>query len=416
MKNIIKINVNNPYYFDIENIDNGTNSIYVKFLNFTDTGKCEVYYGDAYYREIELDASGAAEIPAECYSDGANMHLRYENGTITGFIHITGDGSKYENMALVAVSNCIAAITGSENKVITDYGAALAEIISGHTPADNKSCYNDLNVYRKLLISSINSMGGSVGDNATVEDITYSLMELDAPLDETWRVLIAEAITNKGVDTSPTDTAEVMAANIDSIKAVSLRPYIKGNATGYFDTGLLFGDLTRVEIDFIYMTTVRDGSSIFAVGENGTYLGSDNRYNGYIGIYYGSGASSKSVKVDAIESDIRFNRVVFDNVSKTITINGNNVTSISVRSYSPTIPIFAIHDEVFRAFPTSGDAKLYAFRIYDNDVLLRDYVPAKDADGIVCLRDRISGAYLYDATGTNTFGYGEEYVIYKGEL
>ena len=224
MKNIIKINVNNPYYFDIENIDNGTNSIYVKFLNFTDTGKCEVYYGDAYYREIELDASGAAEIPAECYSDGANMHLRYENGTITGFIHITGDGSKYENMALVAVSNCIAAITGSENKVITDYGAALAEIISGHTPADNKSCYNDLNVYRKLLISSINSMGGSVGDNATVEDITYSLMELDASLAHeratvaAGRVLIAEAITNKGVDTLPTDTAEVMAANIDKIE------------------------------------------------------------------------------------------------------------------------------------------------------------------------------------------------------
>ena len=175
MKNIIKINVNNPYYFDIENIDNGTNSIYVKFSNFTGTGTCELYYGDAYYREIERDESGVAEIPAECYSDGANMHLRYENGTITGFIHITGDGSKYENMALVAVSNCIAAITGSENKVITDYGVALAEIISGHTPADNKSCYNDLNVYRKLLISSINSMGGSVPGDATIEHITYSL-------------------------------------------------------------------------------------------------------------------------------------------------------------------------------------------------------------------------------------------------
>ena len=175
MKNIIKINVNNPYYFDIENVDDGSNTIYVKYSNFTGTGTCELYYGDAYYREIELDESGVAEIPAECYSDGANMHLRYENGTITGFIHITGDGSKYENMALVAVSDCIAAITGTENKVITDYGAALAEIISEHTQPDYKNCYKDLNTFRKLFIREINNIGGNVPDNATIEHITYSL-------------------------------------------------------------------------------------------------------------------------------------------------------------------------------------------------------------------------------------------------
>ena len=228
--------------------------------------------------------------------------------------------------------------------------------------------------------------------------------------------MLAVAITEKGIETASNDSFSTMAENIDSIKALLLQPYIVGNATGYFDTGLLFSDLTKVEIDFMYMNTVRDGNSIFGIGENGTYLGSDTRSNGYMGIYYGSGANTKVVSVDAIENDLRFNRVVFDNVSKTITMNGTNVTSISARTYSPTIPIFAMHDEVFRAFPRSSDAKLYAFRIFDNDIVLRDYVPAKDADGVVCLRDRISGAYLYDATGTNTFGYGEEYVIYKGEL
>ena len=228
--------------------------------------------------------------------------------------------------------------------------------------------------------------------------------------------MLAVAITEKGIETASNDSFSIMAANIDSIKALLLQPYIVGNATGYFDTGILFGDLTRVEFDFMYMNTVKDGMSIFGIGENRTYLGSDTRSNGYMGIYYGSGANVNVVRVDAIENDTRFNRVVFDNVSKTISMNGNNVTSISAMTYSPTIPIFAMHDEVFRAFPRSSDAKLYAFRIFDNDIVLRDYVPAKDADGVVCLRDRISGAYLYDATGTNTFGYGEEYVIYKGEL
>lgn len=217
MRNTIKIDVNNPTYFNVENLDDGENSIFVQFSNFTTTGKCEVYYGDAYYTELQLDNNGMAEIPAACYSDGANMHIRYENGTITGFIHVTGDGSKYDNMALVMVSDCIAAITGSENKSITDYGAALAAIISNHTANDNTSCYTDLNGYRKQLIQSINSMGGTVATNATIEDITIALTELDANL-STGMALIAAAITEKGVDTPADASAAVMAENIGAIE------------------------------------------------------------------------------------------------------------------------------------------------------------------------------------------------------
>lgn len=217
MRNTIKIDVSNPTYFNIENLDDGTNSIFVQFSNFTITGKCEVYYGDAYYTELQLDNDGMAEIPVACYSDGANMHIRYENGTITGFIHITGDGSKYDNMALVMVSDCIAAITGSENKVISDYGAALAAIISNHTSNDNKDCYDDLNGYRQQLIQSINDMGGTAATNATIEDITIALTELDANL-SAGMALIAAAIAEKGVATEATDTFDVMAENVGKIQ------------------------------------------------------------------------------------------------------------------------------------------------------------------------------------------------------
>lgn len=236
MRNTIKIDVSNPTYFNIENLDDGTNSIFVQFSNFTITGKCEVYYGDAYYTELQLDNDGMAEIPAACYNDGANMHIRYENGTITGFIHITGDGSKYDNIALVMVSDCIAAITGSENKVISDYGAALAAIISNHTLNDNKDCYEDLNGYRKQLIQSINSMGGTATLNATIEDINNSLIELDTKLaaeraaEAAGRALIAAAITAKGVDTSSSDSILTIINNITNI------PSDGYGVSGYVDT------------------------------------------------------------------------------------------------------------------------------------------------------------------------------------
>lgn len=298
-----------------------------------------------------------------------------------------------------------------------------------------KPSYNEtadvavINRNMDIIDTKMKELEDSSGGTSTAADITYdnvvsklTATNVQGAIDEVFqsvsngKSLLASAITDKGIDTDATDTFENMAQNIDRIKAILLQPYITGNATGYFDTGILFGDLTRVEFDFMYMNTVKDGMSIFGIGENRTYLGSDTRSNGYMGIYYGSGTNVKVVRVDAIENDTRFNRVIFDNVSKTISMNGNNVTSISAMTYSPTIPIFAMHDEVFRAFPRSSDAKLYAFRIFDNDIVLRDYVPAKDANGVVCLRDRNSGTYLYDATGTNTFGYGEEYVICKEQL
>ena len=55
--------------------------------------------------------------------------------------------------------------------------------------------------------------------------------------------------------------------------------------------------------------------------------------------------------------------------------------------------------------------RLYGFKVYEDTVLIRDYIPSKDSDGIVCLYDKINDEYLYDATGTNTFEYGEEYRI-----
>lgn len=175
MKNILTIDVYNPFYFTIDNVDNGDNSIFIQFKNYDSSGQCEIYYGNAYYTQITVGDNGLVEIPTECYSDDANMHIRYTSDMITCFTHITGDGSKYEDMVLVKIANCMATITGSEIKKITDYAVSLAEIISGHTQAGNENCYKDLNTFRKLLIRAINDIGGNVPDNATIEHITYSL-------------------------------------------------------------------------------------------------------------------------------------------------------------------------------------------------------------------------------------------------
>lgn len=216
VKNIIKIDILNPYYYTIENVNDGSNSIWIQFTNYSDTGRCEIYHCDAYYEELAIGPDGTVEIPSQYYCDGSTMHIRYENGVTTSFIHVTGDGGKYDDLVVVKVSDCIATITGNVKATISDYSSALARIISAYTKSNDESCYENLNVLRKSIIKTINEMGGIVGENATIEDINNSLIELDAKL-ATGMALIADAITAKGVDTPADASPETMAENIGKI-------------------------------------------------------------------------------------------------------------------------------------------------------------------------------------------------------
>lgn len=54
-----------------------------------------------------------------------------------------------------------------------------------------------------------------------------------------------------------------------------------------------------------------------------------------------------------------------------------------------------------------GVYKLYSCKIYDGNVLIRDYIPIKDADNVICLFDKVSYKFVYNA-GTGTFIGGEK--------
>jgi len=53
------------------------------------------------------------------------------------------------------------------------------------------------------------------------------------------------------------------------------------------------------------------------------------------------------------------------------------------------------------------DAKLYSAKIYNNDTLLRDFVPAKNSSGVIGMYDTVSGNFFTNA-GSGTFVAGPE--------
>lgn len=53
----------------------------------------------------------------------------------------------------------------------------------------------------------------------------------------------------------------------------------------------------------------------------------------------------------------------------------------------------------------NGIAKIYYCKIWENDTLVRDYIPALDNSGVVCLYDKVSATYFYNQ-GTGSFTAG----------
>ena len=48
--------------------------------------------------------------------------------------------------------------------------------------------------------------------------------------------------------------------------------------------------------------------------------------------------------------------------------------------------------------------KLYYCKIYENDILIRDFIPVLDSNNVACLYDLVSQTFFYNA-GTGTFNY-----------
>ena len=156
--------------------------------------------------------------------------------------------------------------------------------------------------------------------------------------------------------------------------------YITATGTQYIDTGLIVNksDSYRMVLD--------------------TDLTSSENYagcNGYMQFQANVGEGTRST-ID----------ITYKNITETITVNGTQKSSQSWSSYSGANVKLGIskmgdaNNTWFNGAPQSG--KLYSCKIYKDDVLVRDMIPAKDEVGNAGLYDKIEGKFYYNA-GTGVF-------------
>jgi len=179
--------------------------------------------------------------------------------------------------------------------------------------------------------------------------------------------------------------------------------YLESTGTQWIDTTFKPNQDTKVVACFLAI----DGGAIFGertglytinanslmTVDNNSNLRSD--YNGYERTYR-SGASILNKKFIAENNKNTFvlynedNEVLFE----------ETVTS-SIWQSTLSLYIFIMNDRG-NSISTTTKMKLYYLQIYNNNTLVRDFIPVLDPDGVPCLYDKVERKFYYNA-GTGQF-------------
>ena len=168
--------------------------------------------------------------------------------------------------------------------------------------------------------------------------------------------------------------------------------YIESTGTQYIRT-----DITgNVVIKAIAQQTSTTGSSqilfgTLSSGAAGSYFGT-----GGTSVNWGLGQASSGGASTIPAATKATIELTFDNSGGTATINGETVYRRNSVTQS-ALTIFSAPTGTYK-----GRYKLWSCEVYQNDVLVRDFVPAKNPSNVIGMYDTVSGQFFTNS-GTGDF-------------
>lgn len=176
--------------------------------------------------------------------------------------------------------------------------------------------------------------------------------------------------------------------------------YIQSTGTQYIDTGMKLNNNSKIELE-IEITEAGD-YNIFgsrnSASESNIGINASNTYKGIT-------VDFQDYTKNRLLTSYDINKKIYE-ISNEMLRAGESSQIVS--SYSQ----FTTPDNAY-IFSMSGNApvcenakmKLYYCKIFNGDILARDYIPVLDKNGVACLYDKVEGKYYYNQ-GTGVFLYG----------
>lgn len=181
--------------------------------------------------------------------------------------------------------------------------------------------------------------------------------------------------------------------------------YLEGSGTQWIDMGLIIPQNAKAEFKF-KLTSTNDKQAVFGStsGNNGFFFGTAANGQVYCN-------NTGLVITPVITLSVNTDYTVSQDREK-VFINGSEYTTNAGGTNNFSAALFArkVSDIAAERYITG---RIYYFRLYNNNNLICDFIPALDWDMTPCMYDRVSGQLFYNR-GTGSFTYGRQihYVDY----
>ena len=173
--------------------------------------------------------------------------------------------------------------------------------------------------------------------------------------------------------------------------------YIQSSGTQYIDTGFKPNQSTKIELDVLSA----EGTSSNIPYIFGTQDSSNNYFVATWVLGYGSGMVTTGINL----YDGKFHVVKVENGA--LYKDGSIIAQRTVSSFSIGVPIFLFAVNSSRQSMGYGACKLRSCKIYNNGMLVRDFIPCKNPSGVIGLWDDVNSVF-YQNAGSGTFISGPE--------
>ena len=175
--------------------------------------------------------------------------------------------------------------------------------------------------------------------------------------------------------------------NVLKPKSYTEVEYIESDGTKYIDTGFTPNQDTRVIIDF-EMQDRNTASGIIGCGFGYTTMFTirvSSSSDTFISDYGSSYANTSKIKATG--------RFVIDKNKGNVTINDSLIFKQTSADFTATstMLLFAMYSSSGSLYGCLG--KLYSAKIYDNNVLIRDYIPVVWSNGDIGLYDKLEKTF-----------------------
>lgn len=194
--------------------------------------------------------------------------------------------------------------------------------------------------------------------------------------------------------------------------------YLESTGTQYIDTGFIYTEGKTSTFESMMEWTKNNGLANFFYGYrsvNSATVSGDMRAFFIYGVNpVGRLAIRYGVNSDSSTTGIALNqkyKIEFDGTY--LKVDGNNYTTLTATYTSSNYKSMWLFNcnctGYYRDDVSTFVGRIYYWKIFNDGILVRDYIPALDPFGVPCMYDKVEGKAYYNQ-GTGEFTYGKQII------